>query len=216
MQALSSVPVDVMPAAPPAAASSASTGQEGLFASNLKTATEKQTTAERPSKTANKQSGSTPTTDKLSSAPEDADSTEETGEEASLAATPNGSAGAALQQFATSQKSDEGVSELKGGSDASLSLVQSNKSAMDKLLESLTTPTTTAPLTTTTASGSAQDGSVAVSTQQETAAQQPALPSQPFGITEKQGLATVPSAVLPDMQISTGHRNLSASQRSKG
>ena len=203
MQALASVPVDVMPAAPPAAASSANTGQEGLFASNLKAATEKQTTAERPSKTANKQSGPSPT-DKLSSAPEDVDSTEKTGEETDLAATLNGSAGAALQQFATSQKSDEGMSELKGGSDSSLSVVQSNKSAMDKLLESLTTPTTPVPLTTATASGSAQDGSVAVSTQQETAAQQSALPSQPFGIAEEQGLATVPSAALPDPQVSAG------------
>ncbi len=193
MQALSSVPVDVMPAAPPAAASSASTGQEGLFASNLKTATEKQTTAERPSKTADKQSGSKPTTDKLSSVPTEADSAEETGDEASLAAALNGSAGAALQQFATSQKSGEGVSELKGGSDTSLSLVQSNKSAMDKLLEALTTPTATAPLTTTTASADAQKGgSVTVSTQPET---------------------TVPSAALPDMQVSAVTSDSNTSQQ---
>ncbi|WP_319588687.1 flagellar hook-length control protein FliK [uncultured Desulfobulbus sp.] len=199
MQALSSVPVDVMPAAPPVAASSANTGQKGHFASNLKTATEKQTTAERPSKTADKQSGSSPTTDKLSSVPKEADSSEETGEEASLEATPNGSAGAALQQFATSQKSDEGVNELKGGSDSSLSLVQSNKSAVDKLLESLTKPMTPEPLTTTKASGSTQDESVAESTQQETAAQL----SQPFDIiAEEQKLATAPPAARPDTQVS--------------
>jgi flagellar hook-length control protein FliK len=198
MQALASVPVDVMPAAPQAAASSANTGQEGLFASNLKAATEKQTTAERPSKTANKQSGNTPT-DKLSTAPEDVDSTEETGEETALAAGMNGSAGAALQQFATSQKSDDSMSVLKGGSDSSLSLVQSNKSAIDKLLESLTTPATTAPLATATASESAPDGT-AVSTQQETAAQQSALTSQPFIIPANQGTTKVPSTILQNTQ----------------
>lgn len=88
MQALASLPVDAMPAAQPAAASSASSGQDGLFASNLKAATEQQTAT--TSKTVGK-------AQKQLNAKVDAKDAE-TGKDMALAATLNGSAGAAVQQ----------------------------------------------------------------------------------------------------------------------
>lgn len=88
MQALASLPVDAMPAAQPAAASSASSGQDGLFASNLKAATEQQSAT--PPKTAG-------AAKKQPHAKADAkDATP--GKDTAPAATPNGSAGAAVQQ----------------------------------------------------------------------------------------------------------------------
>lgn len=88
MQALASLPVDTMPAPQPAAASSASSGQDGLFASNLKTASKQQTaTTAKAAGTAKKQPNAM------------ADAKEaDPGKDTVLAATLNGSAGAAVQQ----------------------------------------------------------------------------------------------------------------------
>lgn len=88
MQALASLPVDAMPAAQPAAASSASSGQDGLFASNLKAATEQQTaTGSKTTGTAKKQPNAK--VDAKDANP---------GKDTAMAATLNGSAGAAVQQ----------------------------------------------------------------------------------------------------------------------
>lgn len=100
MQALASLPVDAMPAAQPAAASSASSGQDGLFASNLKAATEQQTAS--GSKT-------TGNTKKQPNAKVDAKDANP-GKDTAMAATPNGSAGAAVQQAPNGNGAEAAVS----------------------------------------------------------------------------------------------------------
>ena len=136
MQALPSLPVDMAPAAPPAAAS-ATTGQEGLFASSLKAATEQQTTtaAGRPAESPQKQPKNLPG-NKPTRASKESHDTGEQADSAALAASLNGSAGAASQQPVPVQPA--GMTAVENGLNDARIVVQGNESAVARMLDALT------------------------------------------------------------------------------
>ena len=139
MQALPIVPIDPPAAGPPASAS-AKTGQEGQFASRLKTATEQQTAAARPNEPRKKPSASHG--DEQSPATGDIADAQGQGDTATPEASLNGSAGAALQQPPAEPK--VAIAAVEAGLNGNLASVQSSESAVARMLDALTAPGTAA------------------------------------------------------------------------
>jgi flagellar hook-length control protein FliK len=149
MQALSTVPVDIMTASPPAATSSTQTGQDGLFASRLKTATENRATNAKKSETPNQEpTDGANTTDVANGerphAAEDLDQAEKaenTDDATALEASLNG---AAAQQPPTFRETVTAANEFTTGENGKSAPLQSNESAVARMLSALTTVGATA------------------------------------------------------------------------
>ena len=121
---VSCVPVDMMPAGPPAAPASAPAGQESLFASRLKTATEKQSSG-LPIEAPGNQAGNAPDSEQAS-ATDHVERTEGQRKTATPEISLNGSAGAALLQPATAPNAEVTIVDTLAASGGNLSALQRN------------------------------------------------------------------------------------------
>ena len=188
MQALSTVPVDIMTASPPAATSSTQTGQDGLFASRLKTATENRATNAKKSETPNQEptdaanttSGANgeqpPATEDL----DQAEKAENTDDATALEASLNG---AAAQQPPTFRETVTAAGEFTTGENGKSAPLQSNESAVARMLSALTAVGATAGAAAPTQAPAAvapteQTATVQAPAVQETIAPQVAIPTE--------------------------------------
>ncbi|WP_306547028.1 flagellar hook-length control protein FliK [Desulfobulbus sp.] len=149
MQALSTVPVDIMTASPPAATSSTQTGQDGLFASRLKTATENRATDAKKSAPPNQEPTDAANTTSAANgeqphAAEDLDQAEKaenTDDDAALETSLNG---AAAQQPPTFRETVTTAGEFTTGENGKSASAPNNESAVARMLSALTTVGATA------------------------------------------------------------------------
>ena len=121
---VSCVPVDMMPSGPPAAPASAPAGQESLFASRLKTATEKQSSG-LPIEPPGSQADNAPDSEQVS-ATDHVERTEGQKKTATPEMSLNGSAGAALLQPATAPNAEVTIVDTLAASGENLSALQRN------------------------------------------------------------------------------------------
>lgn len=188
MQALSTVPVDIMTASPPAATSSTQTGQDGLFASRLKTATENRATNAKKSETPNQEptdaanttSGANGEQPHAAEDLDQAEKAENTDDATALEASLNG---AAAQQPPTFRETVTAAGEFTTGETGKSSPLQSNESAVARMLSALTTVGATAGAAAPTQATAAvapteQTATVQAPAVQETIAPQVAIPPE--------------------------------------
>ena len=144
MQALSTVPVDIMTASPPAATSSTQTGQDGLFAARLKTATENRATNakksdppnQEPTDGANTTSGANGEQPHAAEDLDQAEKAENTDDATALETSLNG---AAAQQPPAFRETVTAANEFTTGEISKSASAPNNESAVARMLNALTT-----------------------------------------------------------------------------